>query len=173
MPEVVVESALVEAANAKSNAAGALRDGDAEAAKTTLTTARAGLTSLNQALEVLRRHGHIDEAEAGDLASALQDATSDLDRLASQIDSEPAAFTSKRLVTDSSSSRRHAGTSRRRPGPSGQEPCCPRCGGTLQPILWGLPAGPPGPGIILGGCCLPDQPQTHGCPGCGWRGVTA
>lgn len=47
---------------------------------------------------------------------------------------------------------------------------CPQCGSRVKRILWGMPDRDPGPDVILGGCCLPVEPQPWGCPDCGWRG---
>ena len=48
---------------------------------------------------------------------------------------------------------------------------CPQCGqATVLPIMWGMPLGDPGPGVILGGCVLDAEPLARfGCPACGWR----
>ena len=48
---------------------------------------------------------------------------------------------------------------------------CPTCGSQGSRIQYGLPAGPPGPGVVLGGCLIhPDNPDFL-CEGCGtsWR----
>ncbi len=63
-------------------------------------------------------------------------------------------------------------------------------GAGMLPILWGMPAGPPGDDVVLGGCVvsgsvpvLPGSPgasdlqiallgkhqATHECSACGWR----
>ena len=37
---------------------------------------------------------------------------------------------------------------------------CPACGSQGSRIQYGLPAGPPGPGVVLGGCIIsPDNPD--------------
>lgn len=53
----------------------------------------------------------------------------------------------------------------------GREPRCPVCDTEAKPIVWGLPAQDPGPDVILGGCVLPPEPASWGCPACGWRGT--
>ena len=48
---------------------------------------------------------------------------------------------------------------------------CPTCGTRRSRIQYGLPAGPPAPGVVLGGCLIgPDNPD-YLCEVCGasWR----
>jgi hypothetical protein len=60
-------------------------------------------------------------------------------------------------------------------GGSGVPLRCPLCNGeAVLPILWGMPMDDPGPGVILGGCVVGEQPwPTHGCSSCSWRGSVA
>lgn len=48
---------------------------------------------------------------------------------------------------------------------------CPDCGsGSIAPIMYGMPAGPPteDDDFIVGGCMVGSS--THGCHDCGWTG---
>lgn len=57
---------------------------------------------------------------------------------------------------------------------SNDGPQCPDCGAPALPVMWGMPAGDPGPGVILGGCIIIDfPPPPHGCRECGWMGDLA
>lgn len=48
---------------------------------------------------------------------------------------------------------------------------CPACRARAgAPILWGLPSGPPRPGVSIGGCRLPGPMEdlaTRECAACG------
>lgn len=47
---------------------------------------------------------------------------------------------------------------------------CPACGGRGKPILYGMPAGPPGPHIAIGGCDMHRDNPTYSCRcGAHWR----
>lgn len=46
---------------------------------------------------------------------------------------------------------------------------CPRCRGPLQQIGYGMPSGPPEPGVILGGCCVDPGLPLWICPWCDER----
>jgi len=48
---------------------------------------------------------------------------------------------------------------------------CPRCGqSNVLPIVWGMPAGDPRPGVIVAGCVIEDGPLARfGCAECGWH----
>lgn len=43
---------------------------------------------------------------------------------------------------------------------------CPRCHGPLQQVSYGMPAGPPERGVILGGCCVDPGSPLWICPWC-------
>jgi ribosomal protein S27AE len=47
---------------------------------------------------------------------------------------------------------------------------CPECGAPALPVIWGMPAGDPGPAVILAGCVISDDPARWGCKECGWMG---
>ncbi len=48
---------------------------------------------------------------------------------------------------------------------------CPECGARAVRVLWGFPAGDPGPDVTLGGCdIVGDPPPRWLCRFCGWTG---
>lgn len=165
MPEVVVEQLRVEAAQAKAAASESLRQGDAASAKASLDNASASLGSLAKALDVLRRHGHLDPARSATLQATIAAETEELTTLRRDTDDMPAGFTSKAMMMAASGGRR--GRAAKRPAPGADK--CPICAGALGPVVYGMVADP-GDDVIIGGCVIgPDDP-THGCENCGWRG---
>jgi len=48
---------------------------------------------------------------------------------------------------------------------------CPTCAGRGTPIQYGMPAGPPGPGVVLGGCIVSADNPDFLCRAChtSWR----
>jgi len=47
---------------------------------------------------------------------------------------------------------------------------CPECGARGRTIMYGLPAGPPGPHVVIGGCIVdPDNPAYSCYCGAEWR----
>jgi len=165
-PIVVVEELLAETASAKAEASRQVRDGDTDAARTSLGRASRSLDSLHKALDVLRRHGELDETSATDLQRLLSTESDEIESITTDLDTMPTEYTSKTAMSSATRSR----TGRRTSG-SDTEPPCPQCGETLLPIMWGLPMSDPGPGVILGGCCVPFDEPTHGCKACGWEGT--
>lgn len=162
-PAVVVEELLTESAKAKVKASIHLRDGDRGAAQRDLESASSHITSLSAALDVLRRRDQLHSDSGPSLQDALDSELQELEDLSSIITERPADYASKSVIASAA-----AGNTGRRPRAPGT--ACPKCGGALKPILWGMPAGDPGEDVILGGCCLPMDPENHGCPKCGWRG---
>lgn len=164
-PAVVVEELLAETTKAKTSASANLRSGDSDAARTELTRSSRRLDSLSRALDVLRKHGQLDADTSARLRRTLGSERHTVDGLTADIDTMPSAYSSKRSMSSAA-----AGRSRRSSTTlSGLE--CPECGAEALPIMWGMPASDPGPGVIMGGCCLPGELTTHGCKACGWRGV--
>jgi Ca-activated chloride channel family protein len=172
-PEVVVQKMLLEANEAKTEAAQALRSGDEAGAKRALRAASDRLGSLSGALAVLRQHGTMAPEQEAELQAALAEEASELALLDQRVGVAPAAQMSKTAMYSQSSGRRGRSPKEhlRRARSGGSAQACPRCGAELLPIAWGMPASDPGPGVIVGGCVLPPEPQSHGCPACGWRGV--
>ena len=164
-PIVVVEELLAETASAKADASRQVRDGDTDAARTSLRRASRSLDSLLKALDVLRRHGELDGTSATDLQSVLSSERDDIESITTDLDTKPAEYTSKAAMSSATMSRTGRRTSR------SDTEHCPQCGETLLPIMWGWPASDPGPGVIIGGCCVPMNKPTHGCKACGWRGA--
>lgn len=164
-PVVVVEELLAETTRAKASASAHLRSGDTDGARRDLTTSSRRIGSLTQALDVLRKHGQLDSQTAQMLQTTLDSEQGDVDNLLADIDTKPPEYASKSAMFAATTGR----TGRRRV--KDDEPRCPACGGRALPIVWGLLAGDPGPDVIIGGCCLPAVPATHGCKACGWRGV--
>lgn len=163
-PVIVVEELLAETAAAKAEASRQVRTGDTDAARRTLRRAGRSLDSLSTALDVLRRHGEINASSATDLQSLLSTERDEIESITTDLDTMPAEYTSKTAMSSATMSR-----TGRRTSHSKTEPC-PQCGETLLPIMWGMPASDPGPGVIIGGCCVPLDMPTHGCKACGWRG---
>lgn len=52
-----------------------------------------------------------------------------------------------------------------------ENPRCPSCGQEGMRIQYGMPAGPPGPGVVLGGCIVDPESPDFVCSTCGtsWR----
>ncbi len=164
-PAVVVEELLTESAKAKTQASTHLRAGDPGAAQRDLQSASSQITSLSAALRVLRRRGQLNSSSGSSLQDALDSELQELEDLSSIISDSPAEYASKSAIASAA-----GGMTGRRPRVAGNAKVCPACGGELKPILWGLPAVDPGEDVILGGCCLPMDPESHGCTDCGWRG---
>ena len=165
-PVVVVEELLAETASAKAEASRHVRSGDPESAREELRNASTRLDSLSEALDVLRRHGRLDDSSTDWLQALLRSESSEIESISHDLDTMPAEHTSKAALSSATTASR----SGRRSSAPDSEPPCPQCGGTLLPILWGMPASDPGPGVIIGGCCAPLDRPTHGCETCGWRG---
>lgn len=164
-PVVVVEELLAQTATAKADASHQVRTGDPDAARKTLSRASRSLDSLHQALDVLRRRGEIDASSARDLQDLLSTERDEIESITTDLDTMPAEYTSKTAMSSATMSRTGRRTSR------SDTEHCPQCGETLLPIMWGLPASDPGPGVILGGCCVPFDEPTHSCKACGWEGT--
>lgn len=143
MPEVVVEQLLVEAATAKGHAAESLRAGDTAAAQAALDAAATNLGSLSRALEVLRRHGHIDPARSQALQQTIALETRELATMRDQADVLPGEYSSKLMTMAASGGRR----GRARSADRVVDPC-PVCGSPLD--------------LVAG-----DRDSVHGCPSCG------
>lgn len=106
LPEVVVQQLLVEAATAKATAAESLRAGDPVTAQAALDAAATNLGSLSQALEVLRRHGHLDPTRSHALQQTITLEADELATLRDQADALPAEYSSKLMTSAASGGRR-------------------------------------------------------------------
>lgn len=51
-----------------------------------------------------------------------------------------------------------------------RRPLCPSCSAerTLE-VIWGMPAGPPGPGVALAGCVITGHTLEYRCAACGYE----
>ena len=49
-------------------------------------------------------------------------------------------------------------------------PACPECDRKrAQPILWGMPDGPPPEDVVIAGCLVSERPEQWACADCGHR----